>query len=169
MQARKTAGKWFSILRVGVLTTVTITAPLQSIPSEPAGCVDCHAAETVLPPGHVLTEKMDANACHDCHKNNSPLALQTKMPLSHFHRLNGVTCEACHESVEQAQRLSTEQCLACHGPLEELAARSADVEPHNPHSSPHGPAYAECDLCHQVHQPSENFCADCHDFDYVVP
>ena len=62
-----------------------------------------------------------------------------------------------------------EQCLACHGSFETVAARTANVKPQNPHSSPHGNTYTACDLCHHQHAKSENFCAQCHNFKFVVP
>lgn len=133
-------------------------------------CASCHVDEQVLPDGHPPTAGMDLQSCTACHADNTPLALQTAMPLSHFHMLAGVTCADCHgEDIATPAPMTTNQCLACHGPLEALGALTADVQPTNPHLTPHGPAFAECSLCHQVHQPSENFCADCHDFEFKVP
>lgn len=137
--------------------------------ASPAECSGCHGTEQMLPPGHVPVPGMDAGACGTCHQKGTPLALALSVPLDHVHMLNGITCEACHGVTASPGPLSTEQCLACHGSLEELATRTADVRPHNPHSTPHGPTFAACDLCHKQHSRSENFCAQCHDFEYNVP
>jgi len=137
---------------------------------DPGDCTACHVAEDVLPEGHPPTAGMDADACLACHQDGSPLDLHGTMPLSHFHMLAGVSCAACHgQNISTPAPMSTEQCLVCHGPLDELAGLTAHLDPYNPHQSPHGPAYAECSLCHQVHRPSVNFCADCHDVDFEVP
>lgn len=141
-------------------------------PEDGGNCLACHAAgEEVLPESHPPTIGMDLEGCLACHVDDTPLTLHGAMPLSHQHMLAGVTCADCHgeENVAAPAPMSTEQCLVCHGPLEALGALTADVKPTNPHITPHGPTFAQCDLCHQVHQPSQNFCADCHDFEYVVP
>ncbi len=136
---------------------------------DPGDCATCHGDTQVLSPGHVPTAGMKRDDCVACHAPDTPLALLSAIPLDHSHLLSGVTCQTCHNQTEAPGPMSTEQCLACHGPLEDLAARTADTHPANPHSTPHGPTFAECDLCHKVHQESENFCAQCHDFDYSVP
>lgn len=176
MHNLKSWARWSGSWAFFLLTTafsmvfaVSIGMTVLAEPTKPGDCTACHEAGAVLSPGHVPTVDMKREDCLTCHSNDTPMALQTKMPLSHFHSLSGVTCQACHGNTTEPQPLSTDQCLACHGPLEDLAARTADTKPHNPHSTPHGPAYAACDLCHLQHQPSENFCAQCHDFEYVVP
>lgn len=137
---------------------------------DPGDCATCHGGEAVLPPGHVPTSGMDAATCTACHQPGTPLALgSSAFPLDHHHMLRGVTCETCHGAATTPGPVSTEQCLACHGPLEELAARTAGTRPTNPHSTPHGPTFAQCDLCHQAHREPENFCAQCHDFDFRLP
>jgi len=138
-------------------------------PTKPGDCAACHGDESVLPEGHVPTADMDTEGCLACHGKATPLTLRSKMPLSHFHSLSGVTCQDCHGENETPQALSTEQCLICHGTLEDLAARTSDSKPENPHSTPHGPTYVACDLCHKQHAKSENFCFECHDFEFVVP
>ena len=37
----------------------------------------------------------------------------------------------------------------------------------NPHDS-HFPGL-ECTFCHHVHEPSYDFCLECHDFGYQIP
>lgn len=136
---------------------------------DPGDCATCHGDVQVLPEGHPSTAGMGLETCVACHAPGTPLALLSAIPLDHHHLLSGVTCQTCHGSTEAAAPISTSQCLSCHGPLEELADRTAEVRPANPHSTPHGPTFVECDLCHKVHRESENFCAQCHDFNYVVP
>lgn len=137
----------------------------------PGDCAACHAAdEQVLPPGHVPTAGMDAEVCLVCHTHESTRQpLQSVVPLDHFHMLSGVPCEACHADLDAPTAMTTDQCLVCHGPLDALAALTEDVRPTNPHDTPHGPVFAECDLCHRQHTESENFCLMCHDFEFTVP
>ena len=148
--------------------SVVAQAPLPHS-DDPGDCATCHGSDKLLPDGHVPTAGMDLQTCVACHAPGTPLALLSAIPLDHHHLLSGVTCRTCHGNTDPPAPMSTAQCLACHGTLEELAARTAETRPTNPHSTPHGPTFAECDLCHQLHRESENFCAQCHDFNFVVP
>lgn len=133
-------------------------------------CASCHADEPVLSDGHPPTLGMPLAQCRTCHVPHSDTSLAGLMPLDHTHALAGVGCASCHtDSTEAMTEPAMEVCQACHGSLEELAARTANVEPTNPHASPHGPPYAECSLCHMQHEPSQNFCAACHDFEFNLP
>lgn len=162
-----------ALLIAGFILVAAVASATSIFPhsDDPGDCATCHADdEQVVPAGHVPTAGMNAATCVVCHQPGSPLALSSAaFPLDHHHMLSGMTCETCHGETQTPGPMTTAQCLACHGPLEELAARTADTRPTNPHSTPHGPTFAECDLCHQVHRESENFCAQCHDFNYVVP
>lgn len=133
-------------------------------------CATCHTDTQVLSDGHVPTTGMSMAQCSTCHVPQSDLSLDGKMPLDHRHGLAGVSCAACHDGNDTAmQEPPMETCQVCHGSLDDLAALTADVMPTNPHSSPHGAPFAECSLCHMQHQPSQNFCADCHDFEFNLP
>lgn len=147
---------------------VAAQAPLPHS-DDPGDCATCHRDVQMLPDGHVPTAGMRLEDCVACHAPATPLDLHPVMPLDHFHMLAGVTCQTCHEDADPPMQMSSDQCLACHGPLEDLAERTAETQPTNPHGTPHGPPYAACDLCHRVHTESENFCAQCHDFDFTVP
>jgi hypothetical protein len=59
--------------------------------------------------------------------------------------------------------VENDRCLACHGPIEALAARSANPEwpKRNPHDS-HLRAEVACTACHHAHSASVVYCADCH-------
>lgn len=167
-------GRWSDLWLSRVMMTVFVLIAVSSVPgladpAKPGDCMACHGAEGVLPESHVPTSDMDAKGCLACHGTATPLTLRSKMPLSHMHALSGVTCQACHGATETPGALTTEQCLACHGSFDDLADRTSNAQPENPHSSPHGPTYMACDLCHKQHEKSENFCAECHDFEFVVP
>lgn len=133
-------------------------------------CADCHGDTQVLSEGHVPTTGMTMDQCRACHAPETELSLRGEMPLDHLHGLSGVGCTSCHVGEETAMtEPPMEVCQACHGTLEELAAATAHVQPTNPHMSPHGAPYAVCSLCHMQHEPSENFCASCHDFEFDLP
>lgn len=163
--------RWIALVVAAVLAMSGASAAMSFLmhSEDPGDCATCHGDSPVLPADHVPTAGMGLGDCIACHAPETPLSLQSAIPLDHHHLLGGVTCQACHGDTETPAPMSTAQCLACHGPLEELAARTTDVRPANPHSTPHGPTFAECDLCHQIHSESDNFCAQCHNFDYTVP
>ena len=109
---------------------------------------------------------MSITQCLDCHKGDEP-SLTNVLPLSHSHLLNGISCTACHGDADPPQFVGTGQCLTCHKPGDLIDA-TKDVEEANPHNSHYGPEL-DCDLCHHAHRESENFCNQCHDFNFVVP
>ncbi|WP_350338312.1 cytochrome c3 family protein [Turicimonas muris] len=45
-----------------------------------------------------------------------------------------------------------------------LISKTKALEP-NPHDAPHN---GDCVLCHVQHETPENYCAQCHKFDYKV-
>jgi len=78
-----------------------------------------------------------------------------------------LSCRDCHED-EAPRPLSSKQCLSCHGSLEGVARTNKDLNP-DPHNSPHYGTNLDCALCHHEHSKSENFCAQCHEWDLLVP
>ncbi len=87
--------------------------------------------------------------------------------LSKHKKYAELTCNDCHLTLTP-ERLTTEQCLSCHGSLEEVAEATKDLDP-DPHNSPHYGSELDCDLCHHEHSVSENFCAQCHEWELIVP
>lgn len=81
------------------------------------------------------------------------------------HKENDLSCTDCHtKSPEEA--VPTAQCLTCHElPEGRELYHGAPV----PHDSPHYGPEVDCALCHYEHQKSENYCNNCHDFDFQVP
>lgn len=130
-------------------------------------CTACHGNSDVLPRNHIGTKGMDSIKCEECHEAGLKV-LREKIPLTHMHLLNGVTCADCHENPNSAKPLTTAQCLSCHGTFEEVADATKDLDP-NPHNSPHYGTGMDCDLCHHQHSKSENFCAQCHEWELLVP
>jgi hypothetical protein len=89
--------------------------------------------------------------------------------LGKLHAASGVKCAQCHENVKKPEGVSMEKCLTCHGDSKALAARTANAKPRNPHESRHYGTEADCNLCHHQHRKSENFCLQCHKFNFQVP
>ena len=79
----------------------------------------------------------------------------------------GVDCVTCHDEEPAAKPVPTAVCLSCHGSYDDLADKTDDKGANNPHASHNGPL--ECNSCHHVHQPSVNFCGQCHVFEMEVP
>ena len=75
-------------------------------------------------------------------------------------------CTTCHATKDEMP--TTDTCIKCH-PKDKLVASTKNVKPTNPHTSPHYNADLDCVNCHVGHEPSENYCAQCHNFDFKVP
>ena len=89
--------------------------------------------------------------------------------LDEFHVNMDVTCADCHGDENQRKAVPMIKCLECHDTTE-LAEKTANVKPTNPHKNRHYGTGADCNLCHQQHRKSENFCLPCHArFDFIVP
>lgn len=132
-------------------------------------CDTCHKETDLLPEDHLPTAGMSMRGCRICHGTEQAEPLDDVIFQSHTHFFAEVTCSDCHEDPDNAGQPELAVCTACHGTLEDIAAKTATVEPTNPHNSPHGAPFAECVLCHYQHEPPDNFCATCHDFDFTMP
>lgn len=154
-----------ALLLVPVAST-TFAAAKDSAPSD---CYACHdAKEKVLPAGHEATLGMTLETCRDCHRHGGKSKrLSGKLPLVHSHQLSGMTCVKCHGEGKK-KPVETEVCESCHDPLK-VEKKTAGVKPENPHTSPHYGNTLNCTYCHRQHEPSENFCLQCHTFDFKVP
>ncbi|GLH72785.1 hypothetical protein GETHLI_12870 [Geothrix limicola] len=86
------------------------------------------------------------------------------------HATQGITCAQCHGKAAKKSVVAMQQCLGCHGDTKELAARTAQVKPTNPHENRHFGTEADCNRCHHEHATSENLCLPCHlRFGFKVP
>ncbi len=147
----------------------TLCAAPKNIPGAKAGnCAVCHGRQAVLPPDHGDTRAMTYKDCLGCHERTGPQKLEGKLPGSHIHQLNGVTCAKCHGKARKPEAVKMKQCVACHD-ADKLAEKTAQVKPENPHTSPHYGTSLDCNVCHHQHEKSENFCSQCHKLDFVVP
>jgi hypothetical protein len=85
-----------------------------------------------------------------------------------LHQLRGVGCTQCHGSAKKQVEVASDRCIACHDTTR-LVQATAQTKPKNPHDSPHYGKDADCNLCHRQHRRSENYCAQCHKFEFAVP
>ncbi|HAR96556.1 MAG TPA: hypothetical protein DCR97_11435 [Deltaproteobacteria bacterium] len=106
--------------------------------------------------------------CLNCHDSSGPQRLSGRLPASHIHGLNGITCIKCHGKTKKPTEVEMERCVTCHN-TEKVVAKTAEVKPTNPHTSPHYGTDLDCNLCHHQHRKSENYCSQCHKFDFRVP
>jgi hypothetical protein len=159
----------FSIIMVFLLSQTLWAAPkLAQSKAKGGDCAACHAKAKMLPDKHLNTKAMNWEACTECHTKDN-LNLIGKLPGSHLHQLADVTCLKCHGKTQKPEALTVEQCVACHGSTAKLAEKTKDVKPSNPHTSPHYGTELDCNLCHHQHAKSENYCAQCHKFDFKTP
>lgn len=73
-------------------------------------------------------------------------------------------CKSCHQDGLK-QPAPEAACMTCHGTYEELA-KATEHHADNPHNSPHWGPDIPCTFCHSEHKPAQNWCAECHDFEY---
>ncbi len=138
-------------------------------------CATCHQAGLPLLAKHPSTKTNKLSDCMDCHEKGTDDTIIGIIPGSHLHQLAGVTCVDCHGSSGKAGSttkpvaVDMDKCLSCHGSGEKVAALTAKVKPQNPHRSTHYNTDLDCNVCHQQHAKSEDFCAECHTFGFKVP
>jgi hypothetical protein len=156
-------------LLISILISATATAaPKRLATAKPANCATCHGKEKALPEGHTAVAGMNINSCRECHAKGDSSSLAGKLPLSHVHQLGGVTCVKCHGKTKKPQAVDTQVCESCHDPVK-LSEKTAAVKPQNPHTSPHYGTALNCTYCHRQHEKAENFCNQCHKFDFKIP
>jgi hypothetical protein len=143
-------------------------APKRRPDTAAGNCAACHGAKKPLPPKHPATTGMKLTGCVGCHAKGGSATLAGKLPLSHVHQLSGLTCKTCHTNPRRAEPVKFNACLNCHK-AESVFAATAGVKPTNPHDSPHYGKESDCNLCHHQHEKSENYCSQCHKFDFKVP
>lgn len=89
--------------------------------------------------------------------------------LADQHVKAGVTCQTCHgKDLKNVQVPETGLCVGCHN-VDELVKRTQNLKPTNPHMSPHYGKTLDCTNCHYMHSDSEDYCAQCHQFNFKVP
>lgn len=89
--------------------------------------------------------------------------------LADRHVAAGMKCANCHGADEKnPTEPKLETCTACHA-LGALVAKTKEAKPRNPHMSPHYQDKLDCINCHVMHDEQENFCNQCHKFDFRMP
>lgn len=132
-------------------------------------CAACHKDKKVLPDNHVATKDMPYEGCVVCHAPGQGAgSLKGKIYGSHLHALRGIKCAMCHGQVKTPEAVEMNQCVTCHAAAK-LAEKTKGIKPSNPHTSPHYGTDLDCNLCHHQHAKSENYCLQCHKFDFIVP
>ncbi|MCU0897068.1 MAG: cytochrome c3 family protein [Burkholderiales bacterium] len=157
-----------ALLLGAALSLPASAAPARNAKAAPGDCAACHKAEKVLPAGHPATKGMKLDACAQCHAPKSEQALGGKLPGMHLHQLRGVGCAQCHGDLKKPTEVAHDKCMSCHDTTK-LVEKTANVKPKNPHTSPHYGKDADCNLCHHQHAKSENYCNQCHKFEFKVP
>ncbi len=163
--------------RIGLFLALTYAS---SAPAQDAGrakllpdakgtdCIACHNGGNPLPQNHVPVAGKELHDCTACHASGTTADLRGRLPLFHSHLLSGLTCASCHADPKAPEPVEAATCMGCHDP-QQVATTTAAVKPTNPHESPHYGNKADCNLCHHQHEKSENYCSQCHTFDFKVP
>lgn len=159
----------FMLVFLNLFITDSSAAPAKaklSTDAKATDCKACHGDKAMLPNGHCAISGQSVDDCKECHQKEK--SLRGRIPLSHIHYLSGVSCGDCHHPPQKAEPLETKQCLACHESPEKLSQITAKLE-YNPHNSPHYETGLDCNFCHFLHKKSENYCAQCHEWQLRVP
>lgn len=166
--------------RGAIIVAVLGLALASSAPAQDAGkaqllpgaagtdCATCHAGNNPLPSTHPPIAGKKLGDCAGCHAPGTARDLSGVMPLFHAHLLSGLACGACHADPKNPEPAAASTCMGCHDP-DKVAAATAAMKPTNPHNSPHYGKKSDCNLCHHQHEKSENYCSQCHKFDFKVP
>lgn len=85
--------------------------------------------------------------------------------LADRHAGKGISCQMCHGQKAEPEIPEMSTCTTCH-PLKSLVAKTQNVKPRNPHTSPHYQDKLDCVNCHLGHEPEVNFCDQCHNFNF---
>lgn len=81
------------------------------------------------------------------------------------HIAKGLACQTCHgDDMKNPKFPEDAVCTQCHN-KEALAEKTKDLPGANPHKAPHN---GECINCHLQHEPPEDYCAQCHKFNFKV-
>lgn len=89
--------------------------------------------------------------------------------IADHHKSHGLDCAVCHgPDKANLKEPATADCTGCHA-VDALVAKTKDVKPTNPHMSPHYRSELDCTNCHMGHMESENFCNQCHQFNFKLP
>ena len=83
--------------------------------------------------------------------------------VADIHKKSGISCADCHQTKKpkEGAKVRNEQCLSCHESYDELAKKTAKLQP-NPHYTHLG--NVRCSDCHSGHKQSHLMCNDCHKF-----
>ena len=81
------------------------------------------------------------------------------------HVARGLECASCHgPDMKNPETPDENTCLKCHN-RDQIAEKTNSRLNPNPHKAPHN---GDCTLCHLQHEPEENYCAQCHKFEFKV-
>jgi hypothetical protein len=166
-QRRKSAVRLLLCLALGAALSAG-AEPLRDPKAAGNDCVACHGTQKVLGAKHKATQAMKMADCVECHERKTDDTLIGRLNGSHLHQLQGVTCDDCHGKGAERAPVEMEQCLSCHGSGDKVSALTAKLK-QNPHDSKHYGTDLDCNLCHQQHRKSEDYCAECHTFKFKVP
>lgn len=161
------------LLALPALALAATPAPTRDPVAQAQDCRACHKGEGryggALPERHKPVQGQKLADCLACHDKRGDDTLAGKLPGSHLHQLAGVGCADCHGKEGKPAVVEMDRCLACHGSGDKVAALTAQMKPQNPHLSVHYGSELDCNLCHRQHAKSENYCAECHRWQFKVP
>lgn len=140
-------------------------AALMKASENPSFCANCHIIKPYYESwsqGSLLANKhaRQDQTCQECHHSSIPGKAQEG-----FNYITGN-----YTLPLESDMGDRDFCLECHSEegvgasWDEIKA-ATDFEESNPHDSHNGEQ--ECNVCHNMHQPSQVMCSECHIFDWM--
>ncbi len=161
-QKKKSFKNYFTkkniIITIGILILIGFASvPILAKASEyPKFCLSCHIMKPYYDSwesSKLLDHRHEANGntCHDCHQTS--FAGQMKEGINFIS--GNYTLPLPKMEVDR------DYCMSCHTDFESIKKATA-FEGSNPHDSHNGEL--SCNTCHNMHEPSQLLCAECHTF-----
>ena len=153
-------------IAAAIIIGASTTVGLLKASENPSFCANCH----IIKPYHstwsessLLDHKHAEEdvTCQECHHNSIPeMAMEGlnyilgnyELPLEGGPEEGRSFCLDCHS--EDGEGSSWEEIIA-----------ATDFAESNPHDSHNG--LQDCNVCHNMHEPSHAFCSECHIFSWI--
>lgn len=131
----------------------------------PSFCNTCHIMKPYYESWHdsdlLAAKHAEADVdCHQCHE--ATISTQVSEGVKYV--------TGSYKTPLDKREFKRDFCLECHSEQGEGASweeikTATNFEESNPHDSHNGEQ--ECNLCHNMHQPSKAMCSECHIFDWI--
>jgi len=193
MHSRKHIIRTLIVLALAVLVVALVACGSKPTPTPTATPVPTRTpvpTATPVPPTPTAVGWSSDAGCATCHGASYTESLKDTTLLVYTHAQMWVACLDCHDAAAlqethagagtdtsqlKERKYPNEFCFGCHGPnphrsyeqVKQLTAHLEEEVKANPHDSHYGEM--NCRICHKMHRESEDYCAQCHEWEWQVP